>query len=191
MGKIFTAEIVLGVDAATGQHDIGHAVFQQALEPRFSIEVVQFFQQTALLDTPQLGTIVAKVVLHDDLRCLQQALGKVGLVGKLAVAVLQRLQHRPLILRLHPPDGDGAPLPAVGVGHIKDVPQFIALVGIHQQGDPRGAPVHPPAIPVPEVDLSAGSGVRLLGENQKLVAETVLEVMGGGGQERHIVPAVG
>ncbi|WP_300607855.1 hypothetical protein, partial [uncultured Oscillibacter sp.] len=30
-----------------------------------------------------------------------------------------------------------------------------------------------------------------MGKNQKLVAEIVLEVVGGGGQERHIVPAVG
>ncbi|WP_300758045.1 hypothetical protein [uncultured Oscillibacter sp.] len=191
MGKIFTAEIVLGVDAAPGQHDIGHAVFQQALEPRFSIEVVQFFQQTALFDATQLGEVVAKVVLHDNLCRLQQALGKVRLVSKLAVAVLQRLRHRPLVLRLHLPDGDGAPLPAVGVGHIKDVPQLVAPVGVHQQGDPRGAPVHPPPVLVPELDFSAGGGVRLLGVNQKLVAEIVFEVVGGGGQERHIVPAVG
>ena len=191
MGKVLAAEILLGVDAAPGQHDIGHAVFQQALEPRFSIEVVQFFQQTALFDATQLGEVVAKVVLHDDLCRLQQALGKVRLVSKLAIAVLQRLRHRPLVLRLHLPDGDGAPLPAVGVGHIKDVPQFVAPVGVHQQGDPRGAPVHPAAIFVPEVDLSAGGGVRLLGKNQKLVTEAVLEVVGSGGQERHIIPAVG
>ena len=44
---------------------------------------------------------------------------------------------------------------------------------------------------VPEVDLSAGGGVRLLRVDQKLVTEIVLEVVGGGGQERHIVPAVG
>ncbi|MFG6353275.1 MAG: hypothetical protein K1W21_17110, partial [Oscillospiraceae bacterium] len=187
MGKILAAEILLGVNAAPGQHDVGHAVFQQALKPLLRVEVVQFFQQTARFDTAQFGVVVAKVVLHDDLRRLQQALGKVGLVGKLAVAVLQRLRHRPLILRFHLPDGDGVPLPAVGVGHIKDVPQLIAPVGVHQQGDPRGAPVHPPPVLVPELDFSAGGGVRLLGVNQKLVAEIVFEVVGGGGQERHIV----
>ncbi len=44
---------------------------------------------------------------------------------------------------------------------------------------------------VPEVGLGTGGGVRLLGVNQKLVAETVFVIVGGGGQERHIVPAVG
>ncbi|WP_300758272.1 hypothetical protein [uncultured Oscillibacter sp.] len=122
MGKILAAEILLGVDTAPGQHDIGHTVFQQALKPLFRVEVVQFFQQTALFDTAKVGIVVAKVVLHNYFRRLQQIGGKVGLVGKLAVAVFQRLHHRPLILRPHLPDGNGAPLPAVGVGHIKDVP---------------------------------------------------------------------
>ena len=36
--------------------------------------------------------------------------------------------------------------------------QFVASVGVHQQGNPRGTPVHPPAILVPEVYLSAGGG---------------------------------
>ncbi|MDE7172205.1 MAG: hypothetical protein K2O11_10105 [Oscillospiraceae bacterium] len=44
---------------------------------------------------------------------------------------------------------------------------------------------------IPEVDLSAGGGVGLLGENQELVTKTVLEIVGGGVQERHIIPAVG
>ena len=112
------------------------------------------------------------VVLYDDLCRFQQTGGKVGLIGKFAIAVFQRLHHRPLILRPHLPDGDGAPRTAVGVGHIKDVPQFIALFGIHQQGDPRGALVHPPAMLVPEVGLGAGGGIRLLGVDQKLVAES-------------------
>ncbi|RKJ80440.1 hypothetical protein D7X33_05920 [Butyricicoccus sp. 1XD8-22] len=88
MGKVLAAEILLGVDAAPGQHDIGHAVFQQPLKPLLRVEVVQFFQQTALFDTAQFGVVVTKVVLHDDLRRLQQALGKVGFVGKLPIAVL-------------------------------------------------------------------------------------------------------
>lgn len=191
MCEIFVAEIVHGVDAAPGQHDKGHAVFHQALKPCFSAEIVQFFQQAASLDTPQFRVVVAKVILHDDLCRIQKAGGKAGAVRELAIAVLQRLDHRIHIPRLHLPDGDGAPLAAVGIGHIKDIPQFIALVGIHQQGDPPGAPVDIAAMLVPEVDLGAGGGVRLLRVDQKLVTETVLEVVGGGGQERHIVPAVG
>ena len=50
MGKILAAEILLGVDTAPGQHDIGHAVLQQVLKPHLGIEIVQFFQQTALFE---------------------------------------------------------------------------------------------------------------------------------------------
>ena len=191
MGEILAAEIVHGVDAAPGQHDKGHAVLHQTLKPCFSAEIVQFFQQAARLDTPQFRVVVAKVIFHDDLCRFQQAGGKAGAVRELAIAVLQCLDYRVLIPRLHLPDGDHAPLAAVGIGHIKDIPQLVALVRVHQQGDPPGAPVNIAAMLVPEVDLGAGGGVRLLCVNQKLVAEIVLEVVGGGGQERHIVPAVG
>ena len=88
MGKILAVEKLLGVNAAPGQHDIGHAVLQQALKPALRTEVVQFLQQTALLDAPQLGAVVAEVVLHDYLCRLHQALGKVGLVGELTIAVI-------------------------------------------------------------------------------------------------------
>ena len=149
MGKILAGEIVLEVNAAPGQHDIGHAVFQQAPEPCFGAEIVQFFQQTALSDTAQFGEVVAKIVLYDDLCRLQQAPGKVGLVGKLAVAVLQRLCHSTLVLRFHLPNGNGAPCVAVGVRHVKNIPQLIAPVSVHQQGNPCGTPFHPAAIFVP------------------------------------------
>ena len=191
MGEILAAEIVHGVDAAPGQHDKGHAALHQAPEPCFGTKIVQFFQQAALFDAPQFRVVVAKVVLHDDLRRFQQAGGKTRAVRELAIAVLQCLDYRVLIPRLHLPDGDHAPLAAVGIGHIKDIPQLVALVRVHQQGDPPGAPVDIAAMLVPEVDLGAGGGVRLLCVDQKLVTEIVLEVVGGGGQERHIVPAVG
>ena len=191
MGEILAAEIVCGVDAAPGQHDKGHTVFHQALEPCFGAEIVQFFQQTALFDALQFHVVVAKVVLYDDPCRFQQAGGKAGLIRELAIAVLQRLDYRVLILRSHPPDGDHAPLAAVGIRHIKDIPQLVAPVGIHQQGDPTGAPVDIAAMLVPEVDLGAGGSAWLLRVDQKLVPEIVLEVVGGGGQERHVIPAVG
>ena len=191
MGEILAAEIVQRVNAAPGQHDKSHAVLHQALKPCFGTEIVQFFQQAALFDASQLREVVAKVVLHDDLRRFQKAGGKTRAVRELAIAVLQSLDHRVLIPWLHLPDGDGAPLAAVGIRHIKDIPQLIAPVCIHQQGDPPGALVDIAAMLVPEVDLGAGGGVRLLCVDQKLVTEIVLEVVGGGGQERHIVPAVG
>ena len=191
MGEILAAEIVHGVDAAPGQHDKSHAALHQALKPCFGTEVIQFFQQAALFDAPQLREVVAKVVLHEDLRRFQKAGGKTRAVRELAIAVLQSLDHRVLIPWIHLPDGDGAPLAAVGIRHIKDIPQLIAPVCIHQQGDPPGALVDIAAMLVPEVDLGAGGGVRLLCVDQKLVTEIVLEVVGGGGQERHIVPAVG
>ena len=191
VGKVLAVEILMGVNAAPGQQHKAHAVLQQALKPYLYAVLVQFLQKTALPDGEKIGVVVAKVVLHDDLRRFQQTPGKVRLAGQLTVAVLQPLYDRALVLRLHLPDGDGAPHTAVGVGHIKDVPQLVAPLGVHQQGDPRSAPVYPPAMLIPEVGLCAGGGVRLLGENQKLVAETVLEVMGGGVQERHIIPTVG
>lgn len=191
MGEILAAEIVHGVDAAPGQHDKGHAVLHQALKPCFSAEIVQFFQQAARLDTPQFRVVVAKVIFHDDLGRFQQAGGKTRAVRELAIAVLQRLDHRVLIPRLHLPDGDGAPLTAIGIGHIKDIPQLITPVRVHQQGDPPGATVDIAAMLIPEVDLGAGGGVRLLCVDQKLVTEIVLEVVGGGGQKGHVIPAVG
>ncbi|WP_300758088.1 hypothetical protein [uncultured Oscillibacter sp.] len=190
-GEIFAGEVFIGVNAAPGQQHKAHAVLQQAPKPHLYAVLVQFLQKTVLPDGEKIGAVVAKVVLHDDLRRFQQALGKVRLAGQYAVAVLQPLNDCILILRLHLPDRDGTSGSAVRVGHIKDVPQLVALAGVHQEGDPRGATVHPAAMRVPEVGLGAGGGVRLLGKNQKLVTEIVLEVMGGGVQERHIVPAVG
>ncbi|MCQ5159578.1 hypothetical protein NE584_11065 [Clostridium sp. DFI.5.61] len=131
MGEILAAEIVHGVDAAPGQHDKGHAALHQALKPCFGTEIVQLFQQAARLDAPQFRVVVAKVVLYNDLRRFQQAGGKTRAVRELAIAVLQRLDHRVLIPRLHLPDGDGAPLTAVGVRHIKDIPQLITPVRVH------------------------------------------------------------
>ena len=131
MGEILAAEIVHGVDAAPGQHDKGHAALHQALKPCFGTEIVQLFQQAARLDAPPFRVVVAKVVLYNDLRRFQQAGGKTRAVRELAIAVLQRLDHRVLIPRLHLPDGDGAPLTAVGVRHIKDIPQLITPVRVH------------------------------------------------------------
>lgn len=190
MREILAAEIVQWVNAAPGQYDKGHTVLHQNPKPCFGTEVVQFFQQASLFDTPQFREVVAKVVLHDDLRRIQQAGGEAGSVRELTIAVLQRLDHRVLIPRLHLPDGDHAPLAAVGVRHIKDVPQFITSVGVHQQGDPPGATVDIAAMPVPEVNFGAGGSVRLLRVDQKLVAEIVLEVVGSGSQKGHVIPAV-
>ena len=191
MGKDLAGEVGPWVNAAPGQHHKGHAVLQQVVEAAFGIKVVQFVQHTAASDRTQVSVVIAKIVLYNNFRRFQQASGEVRLVGKLTIAVLQRFNYRTLILRLHLPDGDNTSRAAVSVGHIKNVPQTVAPVSIHQQRDPRSTPVYPPAILVPEVDLGTGGSIRILGEDQELVTEIVLEVMGGGGQERHITPAVG
>ena len=191
MGKVLTGEIFLWVNAAPGQHHIGHAVFQQVLEPCPCAVIVQIFQQAASLNGAKISVIVAEIIFHNNLCYLHQALAKIRLVGQFTVAVFQSLNDGILILRLHLPDRDSTPFPAVGIRHIKDVPQTIALVSIHQQGNSRGAPIYPPSMLIPEVDFSASGSVRLLSEDQELVTKTILEVVGSGVQECHIIPAVG
>ena len=76
-GKVLNGEIVPWVNAASGQHHIGHAVFQQALEPYSCAAVIQFLQQTARFDIAKVGVVVAEIIFNDNLRCLNQTIGKI------------------------------------------------------------------------------------------------------------------
>ena len=172
--------------AATGQQHKGHAVLQQTSEPYLGAILVQFFQQAALFYSEQVRIVVGEVVLHNIFGCIQQAGVEVCPVCDLAKMVFQRLNDCGLILRLHLPDGDNPPGPAVGVRHVKDMPQFIGSVRVHQQGDPVGPLVDIAPMPVPEVDFRTGGSLWFLCVNQQLVPEVVFEVVGRGGEERHI-----
>ena len=109
--------------------------------------------------------IILFMILHNGFGGAEKIAGEVRHSLQVSKAVFQRFNGYAFVLRLHPPDGNGTSGAAVGVRHIKDVPQPVAPVSVHQQGNPRGAPIHPPAMLVPKVGLSAGGGVRLLGEN--------------------------
>ncbi len=191
MLKVTLNKVNFCVIAAPGQEHKADTVFQKVSETGFHSCVIQCFQETARFDKAQILKIILFMILNNGSGRAEKIAGKVRHRLQGPIAVFQRLNDSALILRLHPPDGYGASGTAVGIGHIKDVPQTIAPVSIHQQGNPSGASVHPPAMLVPEIGLSAGCGIRLLSEDQKLVAKTVLEVMGGGCQKRHIVFAAG
>ncbi|MCI8595159.1 MAG: hypothetical protein HFF09_07920 [Oscillospiraceae bacterium] len=156
----------------------------QDLKTHFRVVITP---QATFHDGRQICIIVYKMVFYHCFGRFHQADGEAALVRTLAVAVLQCFNGRALILRFHLPDGDCPPLPAVGVGHIKNIAQAVAPSGIHQQGYSRCAFIDPAAPLVPKADFRAGRGVRLLGKNQKLVTEIVFEVVSGGSQKCHVV----
>ncbi len=134
MPKVVGGGIELGINTTSCQHHVKHAGVQRVPEPYPKAVLIQILQHTPSLDFHELFQIVGQVVIHHIVDNALQGGGQPLNILYLTKAVDKGFNDGLLIPFLHMPDGDGAPFPAVGVGHIKDVAQTVALVGVPQQG---------------------------------------------------------
>ena len=184
-------EILLRIQPAAGHQGIGDADGGGGLKLDFDVEIIVLLQKRTVNDIAEVLLMLVPILTGQLSGHINKLLGKI--VTGNAVVALQHGRHRPdvLFLQLPQPGGTGM-FTGPGVGNIEHIAQPGPVAGIVYQGNTLGATAHIPAhFLIPQVVLGAGGGVRLLRVDQKLVTEIVLEVVGGGGQERHIVPAVG
>ena len=190
--EVIGEEVVSRVNAAAGQQHKADAGSHGLAQPNLCVQIVQFFEETALFDPVQIAEVVCEVVFHHHAGAAHQALSKAPVRFQLSEGVGEVLNDGPLVSLFYSPDGNNIAGTGIGICHIEHISQFVLRVPIvHQQGDALCALVDPSAEPIPGVDFRTSRCGGPLGMDQELLFEGVLVVVRGGGEKCHIPPGVG
>lgn len=188
MGEFTGINIVPGIITAAGQDHKCHAAAHGLLQPHGCALLVQLLQKAPSFDLAEDLSIVQAPYFGQIHRDLAQSLRKIAVFFHAAEPIFQGLHYLGFPLRWEGPKGDLPACPAIGVGHIKDIPEPVVLLAVHQQRDASGALVHPTAQAIPGADLRAGRGSGLLRVNEELFLKGIFIIVGGCGEKVHILP---
>lgn len=186
-------KVILRLQAAAGQENVGGADCCRAPKGRFDIEVIIFFQKGAFHEADNVVLIIIPVFVHQPGGHLLQLIGKALFPGN-RKAPLQSCRYCVLmLLPVLPKIRTAGVFSAAGIGHIEYISQSGIVAGGVNQGNAPGATPHIPAHPiVPQVIFGAGRGLRALSEDHQLFMVGVLVQPRSGGQKgRPLLVAAG
>ena len=174
-GKVLVLQIVGGVQAAAGEDGVLNTGGQEVPKAHFQIEIVQFFQQTALGIIGEIGQMIPVVIFDGTADLLHEHPANVRFFRG-AVLLFQSLRNSGVvILPQFPQVRRSRPLDRAGIRHIKNIFQlWLAPLVLPNEGDALGTGLDPAAHGViPQLHAGAGGSVRALGVEQQLVAKVI------------------
>ena len=175
--KVLIVQVVHGVQAAAGQKGILDAGGHKPAETHLQIQIVQFFQQAVpgvIGEVPQPLTVhlihSMDGHIHQLVTNVPARIGAIPFSQGGEDGLVVFLPHLPQVRLTRPPHRAGVRI-VENIFQAGPAPPVLA-----DQGDALGAGFHPAAHgPVPQFHAGAGSGVRALGVDQKLLIKRVFE----------------
>ena len=191
MWEVIRQKVLIRIVTAPLHCYESNTVFYGRSEPDLQIQIVQFLQKAAGSHQFQIPEVIRKIICNGQFGGFRQSLNHVHGLNIFSKAVTQGFFYGIFIPLLHLPEGDSAVEATVGIRQIEHITQLVGSIGVHQKGNALGTPIDPSAQLIPGVDIRTGDCPWLLCMDQKLVLKAVFVCVRCGGEECHVLFAIG